>query len=47
MNTTAGSVADGSKAVAGKTTDGLKGAGSYVGGLFGGKKEEQGQEERK
>ncbi|KAI9152229.1 hypothetical protein HJFPF1_09456 [Paramyrothecium foliicola] len=48
MNTTAGSVADGGKAVAGKTTDGLKGAGSYVGGMFGGggKKEEQAQEKK-
>ena len=46
MNTAAGGVADGGKAVAGKTTEGLKGAGGYVGGLFGGKKEEQGQEQR-
>ncbi|KAF9874992.1 C6 zinc finger protein [Colletotrichum karsti] len=41
VNTAAGGIADGSSTVAGKTTEGVKGAGSYVGGLFGGSKKEQ------
>ncbi|KAJ0336640.1 hypothetical protein COL922a_007716 [Colletotrichum nupharicola] len=42
VNTAAGGIADGSKAVASTATEGVKGAGSYVGGLFGGgKKQEQ------
>ncbi|GKT58256.1 hypothetical protein ColTof4_12183 [Colletotrichum tofieldiae] len=36
LNQAGSGVADGGKAVAGKTTEGLKGAGGYVGGLFGG-----------
>ncbi|KFA64927.1 hypothetical protein S40285_08699 [Stachybotrys chlorohalonatus IBT 40285] len=41
VNSTAAGVADGGKAVGGKTVEGLQGAGSYVGGVFGGGKKEQ------
>jgi hypothetical protein len=46
MNSTGAGIADGGKAVAGKTTEGIKGAGSYVGGMFGGGKKEEGKEQR-
>ncbi|KAJ0307353.1 hypothetical protein COL5a_000206 [Colletotrichum fioriniae] len=36
LNQAGSGVAEGSKTVAGKTTDGVKGAGGFVGGLFGG-----------
>ncbi|KAF5003427.1 hypothetical protein FDECE_10024 [Fusarium decemcellulare] len=39
LNTTAGAVADGSKGAASKATEGAKGAGNFVGGLLGGKKQ--------
>lgn len=40
-NNVAGGVADGGKAVGAKAADGVKGAGSYVGGMFGGGKEQK------
>lgn len=41
VNSGAGSVASGGQAVAGKASDGVKGAGSYVGGMFGGQAKEE------
>ena len=40
-NSAVGGIADGGKAVGGKAADGVKGVGGYVGGMFGGKKEEK------
>lgn len=40
-NSAVGGIADGGKAVGGKAADGVKGVGGYVGGMFGGNKEEK------
>lgn len=41
VNLVIGGVVDGGKVVGGKMMDGVKGVGSYVGGMFGGGKNEE------
>lgn len=47
MNSAASGIAEGTKGAAGQATEGMKSAGGYVGGMFGGGKKEEGQQQQK